>query len=163
MSKGLFLALVMVVSAGFISGCQNKAPEEQTLEISAPAEGVAGAPVESPAQIQITQPQEPVQPAQIQVPVSAAVPEALPEAQSQANISQEFIPPSAQDIQQALKNAGLYDGEIDGKVGPKTNKAIEEFQAKNNLKADGKVGRKTWEKMKEYLNMPAAVSQEAVN
>ncbi len=163
MNKGLFLALVMLAGVGFVSGCQKKAVEEQTLEISVPAEGAAGISLESTPQIQITPPQEQIPAAQIQVPVAPAVPEALSEAQSQANIPQEFTPPSAQDIQQALKNAGLYDGEIDGKVGPKTNKAIEEFQAKNNLKADGKVGRKTWEKMKEYLNMPPVVSQEAVN
>lgn len=152
MRKGLFLALVMVVSAGFISGCQKKAPEEQTLEISAPAEGVGGAPA-----------QEQIQPAQIQIPAPAVTPEIAPEAEKAIGIAREFTPPSEEEIQQALKNAGLYDGEIDGKVGPKTNKAIEEFQAKNNLKVDGKVGRKTWEKMQEYLNMPAAVSQEAGN
>lgn len=163
MSKGLFLALVMVVSVGFISGCQKKVPEDQTLEISAPAEGVGGAPVESPAQIQITQPQEQIQPAQIQIPAPAVTPEIAPEAEKAIGIAREFTPPSEEEIQQALKNAGLYDGEIDGKIGPKTNKAIEEFQAKNNLKVDGKVGRKTWEKMNEYLNMPAAVSQEAGN
>ena len=155
MRKGLFLALVMVVSVGFISGCQQKAPEEQTMEISAPAE--------APAQIQIAQPQEQVQPAQIQIPAPAAIPEIAPEAEKAIGIAREFTPPSEEEIQQALKNAGLYDGEIDGKIGPKTNKAIEEFQAKNNLKVDGKVGRKTWDKMKEYLNMPVAVSPEAGN
>ncbi|OGX26884.1 MAG: hypothetical protein A3J51_05670 [Omnitrophica WOR_2 bacterium RIFCSPHIGHO2_02_FULL_45_21] len=65
----------------------------------------------------------------------------------------EFMPPSEKEIQQALANAGLYDGGIDGKIGPKTEKGVEEFQTKNNLKVDGKVGVKTWEKLKEYLNL----------
>ncbi|MCX5716492.1 MAG: peptidoglycan-binding domain-containing protein, partial [Candidatus Omnitrophica bacterium] len=43
-------------------------------------------------------------------------------------------------IQTALKNAGLYIGQIDGKIGPLTKKAIEEFQKSNGLKVDGKVG-----------------------
>lgn len=47
------------------------------------------------------------------------------------------------DIQAALKNAGFYNGTIDGKIGRNTKKAIEEFQAANNLKADGVAGAKT--------------------
>ncbi|MEK6564285.1 MAG: peptidoglycan-binding domain-containing protein [Candidatus Omnitrophota bacterium] len=63
-----------------------------------------------------------------------------------------FVKPTEKEIQQALKNAGLYDGEVDGKIGPRSKRAIEEFQAQNNLKADGKVGAKTWQKLKEHLN-----------
>ncbi|MCX5687096.1 MAG: peptidoglycan-binding domain-containing protein [Candidatus Omnitrophica bacterium] len=59
--------------------------------------------------------------------------------------------PSVQDIQQALKNANLYEGNIDGVIGPNTRKAIEAFQSQSGLKADGKVGPKTWQKLKEYL------------
>jgi len=66
---------------------------------------------------------------------------------------------SDKDIQQALKNAGFYQGEIDGKFGPKTKKAIEDFQAKNNLKADGKVGPLTWGKLGVYLNADASKLQ----
>ena len=63
--------------------------------------------------------------------------------------------PSFQDIQQALANAKLYEGKIDGIPGPKTRKAIEAFQTQNGLKADGKVGSRTWQKLKEYLNKKA--------
>ncbi|HTZ11516.1 MAG TPA: peptidoglycan-binding domain-containing protein, partial [Candidatus Margulisiibacteriota bacterium] len=52
--------------------------------------------------------------------------------------------PTGKDIQSALKNAGFYAGEVDGKIGPKTKAAIEAFQKANNLKPDGKVGPKTW-------------------
>ena len=51
----------------------------------------------------------------------------------------------------ALKNAGLYQGNIDGKIGPRTKKAIEQFQTNNGLKADGKVGPKTWAALQQYL------------
>lgn len=64
--------------------------------------------------------------------------------------------PAAQDIQTALKNAGFYTGEVDGRIGPRSKKAIEEFQKANNLKADGKVGLKTWAAMSKYLNSAAA-------
>jgi peptidoglycan hydrolase-like protein with peptidoglycan-binding domain len=63
--------------------------------------------------------------------------------------------PSAQEIQTALKNAGFYTGAIDGKIGPKSKKAIEEFQKANGLKTDGKVGPKTWEVLGRHLNAPA--------
>ncbi len=59
--------------------------------------------------------------------------------------------PSVQDIQQALKNAGLYEGKVDGISGPMTREAVESFQSQNGLKSDGKVGPMTWQKLKEYL------------
>jgi peptidoglycan hydrolase-like protein with peptidoglycan-binding domain len=71
--------------------------------------------------------------------------------------------PSNKDIQQALKNAGLYDGKIDGKIGPKTKKAVEAFQKQNGLKADGKVGKKTWKLLSSYLNKPAEVANPSAD
>ncbi|MCM8831568.1 MAG: peptidoglycan-binding protein [Candidatus Omnitrophica bacterium] len=71
--------------------------------------------------------------------------------------------PTIKDIQIALKNASLYNGKIDGIAGPKTKKAIEEFQAKNGLVVDGKVGPKTWEKLKIYYNASNATSVEITN
>ncbi|OGW83248.1 MAG: hypothetical protein A3C47_02125 [Omnitrophica bacterium RIFCSPHIGHO2_02_FULL_51_18] len=61
-----------------------------------------------------------------------------------------------QQIQTALKNAGLYQGNIDGKIGPRTKKAIEQFQTNNGLKADGKVGPKTWAALEPYLTGTAS-------
>ncbi|MDP2921183.1 MAG: peptidoglycan-binding domain-containing protein [Candidatus Omnitrophota bacterium] len=75
-----------------------------------------------------------------------------PSVDSQAVSSEK---PSAQNIQQALKNANLYEGKIDGIIGPNTRSAIEAFQSQNGLKVDGKVGPMTWEKLKEYLNQQA--------
>ena len=63
--------------------------------------------------------------------------------------------PSKKEIQQALKNAGFYQGPIDGKVGPVTRDAVKEFQRTNGLKADGVVGRQTWEKLAAYLELAA--------
>ncbi|MBI3252859.1 MAG: peptidoglycan-binding protein [Candidatus Omnitrophica bacterium] len=57
-----------------------------------------------------------------------------------------------QKIQTALKSAGFYSGNVDGKIGPASKKAIEAFQKANNLKADGKVGSKTWAVLERYLN-----------
>lgn len=54
-------------------------------------------------------------------------------------------------IQTALKNAGFYKGEIDGKTGPRTKAAIRAFQKAKKLNPDGVVGTKTWEELKRYL------------
>jgi peptidoglycan hydrolase-like protein with peptidoglycan-binding domain len=64
--------------------------------------------------------------------------------------------PTGIEIQTALKNANLYTGEIDGKIGPKTKKAIIEFQKANGLTADGKVGPKTWSVLSSHLNVSPA-------
>ncbi len=55
------------------------------------------------------------------------------------------------EVQKALKGAGLYEGKIDGRIGPKTKAAVVEFQRKHNLKADGVIGQKTWSEMKQYI------------
>jgi len=60
--------------------------------------------------------------------------------------------PTNKDIQIALRNAGFYKGKIDGDIGPMSKKAIQEFQAANNLVIDGKVGPRTWSVLKEYLH-----------
>jgi peptidoglycan hydrolase-like protein with peptidoglycan-binding domain len=59
--------------------------------------------------------------------------------------------PTGIEIQTALKHAGFYTGSIDGKIGPKSKKAIEDFQSAKGLKVDGKIGLKTWEALGKYL------------
>ena len=67
-------------------------------------------------------------------------------------------------IQQALKNAGLYSGNIDGKIGPKTREAIKTFQSQNGLKADGVAATQTWAKLAPfYTSAPASASTTSVS
>lgn len=63
--------------------------------------------------------------------------------------------PTAQEIQTALKNAGYYLGNIDGKIGPLTTEAIKDFQKANNLEIDAKVGPQTWKILRRYLSPPS--------
>jgi murein L,D-transpeptidase YcbB/YkuD len=58
---------------------------------------------------------------------------------------------TAEKVQTALKNAGFYNGDIDGKIGPKTKDAIKAFQRDNSLTVDGVIGRGTWSKLKTNL------------
>ena len=66
------------------------------------------------------------------------------------------IKPTTREIQQALKNAGFYQGSVDGKMGPVTREAVKEFQRVHGLNDDGVVGRQTWAKLKAYADLSAS-------
>ncbi|MFH1655629.1 MAG: peptidoglycan-binding domain-containing protein [Candidatus Omnitrophota bacterium] len=59
---------------------------------------------------------------------------------------------SPKQIQRALKNAGFYQGPIDGKIGAKTKEAIVKFQKTKGFKADGIVGKRTSAALNKYLS-----------
>jgi murein L,D-transpeptidase YcbB/YkuD len=61
--------------------------------------------------------------------------------------------PSTQEIQQALKNAGFYQGPLDGKMGPVTTEAVKEFQRIHGLNDDGVVGKQTWAQLGAYEDL----------
>ena len=65
------------------------------------------------------------------------------------------IKPSTREIQQALKNAGFYQGQVDGKLGQQTRDAVKEFQRVHGLKDDGVVGKQTWNKLSSYATLNA--------
>jgi peptidoglycan hydrolase-like protein with peptidoglycan-binding domain len=71
---------------------------------------------------------------------------------SKKTYSEPVIQLSPKQIQRALKSAGFYQGPIDGKIGPKTKKAIIKFQEANGFKADGVVGKKTSAALNKYLS-----------
>ena len=96
-------------------------------------------------------------------PAAAALP-AEPAAQPQAPIAPPPAPqapapmlkPTKREIQQALKNAGFYQGTVDGRIGSHTREAVKEFQRSHGLKVDGVVGRQTWEQLAPYLDQSAS-------
>ena len=67
--------------------------------------------------------------------------------------SASALKPTTREIQQALKNAGFYQGPIDGKMGPQTHDAIKEFQRIQGLRDDGIVGKQTWVKLRAYATL----------
>lgn len=66
------------------------------------------------------------------------------------------VPVPVRTVQAALKEAGHYQGSIDGKVGRQTIAGITAFQRSQGLKADGIVGRQTWQAL--YPFVPAGMS-----
>ena len=53
--------------------------------------------------------------------------------------------------QAALKKIGFYKGDIDGKMGLQTKKAIKAFQKSKGLNPDGVIGVRTWEEIAKIL------------
>ncbi|MFA6079592.1 MAG: peptidoglycan-binding protein [Candidatus Omnitrophota bacterium] len=146
MSKKLLVVFVVALAIVplAIVGCKAKTesiPEEMT---EAP---VSSTPAVEEAQVvQVTEPAQTV--ATEAIPPTAAP---QPVIEKPAALLQT-VGDRSKDIQSALKNAGFYSGAIDGKIGPKTKKAIQEFQAAKGLTVDGKVGPKTWAELAKYLS-----------
>jgi peptidoglycan hydrolase-like protein with peptidoglycan-binding domain len=141
-----FLVVAVIVAVGVtVFGCGKKqeAQEPMTME----ALNTINAPAAVTPEVKATA----EAPAAVQAPTQQV--ESLPAVPS--------VPakPSPMDIQTALKNAGYYSGNIDGKIGLKSKKAIEDFQKANGLTADGKVGPKTWAALSKYLTAQAVTGQ----
>ena len=152
MSKKFLLSCIVgVIGISFvIVGCKGKTDRESDQSALPEYEQVSQTTVTTTEEGMSTQPIEPSQViATEMVPPTAALP-------TQAADSVKALPRTTgsreMDIQKALKNAGLYTGAIDGKIGPKTKRAIEEFQKSKGLKVDGKVGPKTWAELEKNLS-----------
>jgi peptidoglycan hydrolase-like protein with peptidoglycan-binding domain len=92
------------------------------------------------------------------MPAEPAPTPSITPAPSSVKISSGGAKPSTSEIQQALKNAGFYQGAVDGKLGPVTRQAISEFQRVNGLTPDGVVGRQTWSKLSAYADLSGSGS-----
>ena len=142
----VFAVALMVVPLAVV-GCKGKVDKEaetvalETTEAMAPVEDVVvtQSPVTEPSATQAV--------SQETIPPTAAVP---PVADTMTAAGQDKLSRN-KDIQTALKAANFYTGNIDGKIGPKTKRAIVEFQKAKGLKADGRVGPKTWMELEKYL------------
>ncbi len=55
------------------------------------------------------------------------------------NLSENQI----KQVQEQLKTAGFYKGEADGKMGPETKQALQQFQQQNGLQANGELDQQT--------------------
>lgn len=64
-------------------------------------------------------------------------------------------------VQTALSALGFDPGKIDGKDGPNTQKAVREYQARNNLSIDGIVGPNTRASIYNELDKAERASRSA--
>ena len=95
-------------------------------------------------------PQAPLEPAQMVATETIPPTSTVPMQEKPAPVTQEKQDRN-KDIQKALKAAGFYTGALDGKIGPRTKKALLDFQKAKGLKTDGKVGPNTWAELEKYL------------
>ncbi len=142
--KNIVLVLVAVFMVTTLMGCKKKQTEEAALDNM--TNGVVSDNVISVTEATMGG-------ANNAIPVVIDNAEALPQTTGDmaAGIEPISDKPTPKQIQQALKNAGVYKGKVDGNIGPRTKKAIEEFQSQNGLKADGKVGPRTWKALSAHL------------
>jgi len=134
--KRLLSLVVVVLVLVALSGCGKKQETEELQPITMESLSTVGSPIQAAPDIKAS---SPVAPAKEVLPLPPQGP----------------YKPTGIEIQTALKNAGFYAGNIDGKIGPKSKQAIEDFQKANGLKVDGKVGPKTWEAMNKYSSVAA--------
>ncbi|MDD5409049.1 MAG: peptidoglycan-binding domain-containing protein [Candidatus Omnitrophica bacterium] len=138
-----FTFIVLMLAA--LSGCAKKQEAEDLQPITLESLNVANSPAQGTPDLKTQEANLPV------VPVATAPAKELVPLPPQGPYK-----PTGIEIQTALKNAGFYSGNIDGKIGPKSKKAIEDFQSANSLKVDGKVGAKTWEALAKYLSITSS-------
>ncbi len=133
--KRLLSLVVVVLVLVALSGCGKKQEMEELQPITMDSLSTIGTPIQAAPEVKAPE-----------TKVSVAIPakEVLPLP------PQGPYKPTGIEVQTALKNAGFYTGNIDVKIGPKSKKAIEDFQKANGLKVDGKIGPKTWEAMSKY-------------
>jgi len=136
----IIMAALLVMPIAVV-GCKGKPKEVSEVSMME----TQGAASFAPMTVQEAQPIEPAQ---------TVASETIPPTASPA-LETKPMPVSpgdrSKDIQLALKNAGFYAGPVDGKIGPRTKKAIMDFQAAKGLKTDGKVGPRTWAELEKYL------------
>jgi peptidoglycan hydrolase-like protein with peptidoglycan-binding domain len=66
-------------------------------------------------------------------------------------------------VQQALKDKGHDPGEVDGKMGPKTQQALRDYQQKEGLKATGRVDSQTASKLGVQASASGSSSSPAAS
>ena len=144
----VFMALSLIAA-----GCGKAAAPKQQAQMNSESLSVGSADTLLAAQPGQPEAQKPAEPAPANIVVNQ---EAAPLVEATTPAPPSAETPDPKNIQQALKNLGLYNGDVDGKIGPKTKEAVKEFQQRHNLEADGKVGPKTWALLKSALGSSAA-------
>jgi len=151
MGKIVFIVSVLIVSFGLV-GCGKKQPslEEMQEPLSMEALSAINTTAQTLPEPKIIEAKAPLVTKNVSMPSQPALQPLPPSGPYK---------PTVVEIQTALRNAGYYSAAVDGKIGPLTKKAIEDFQKANGLEIDGKIGPKTWVALSSYLNPPAKAPQ----
>jgi peptidoglycan hydrolase-like protein with peptidoglycan-binding domain len=140
--KRLLSLGVVFITLMALSGCSKKQEMEELQPITMESLSAVGGPTQTA--VDLKAPETKI------ITTDSAI---VPAKETLLLPPQGPYKPTGVEIQTALKNAGFYTGNLDGKIGPKSKKAIEDFQKANGLKVDGKVGPKTWEALNKYSSL----------
>lgn len=147
-TTGVAIVSLMSLYLAADAHAMGKKPEQPK---EAPA---AVAPVPASQEVEVITPEKLSKPEADIAAMSPAETESTPKNISEPKAAASLGAPDSavhiKDIQTALKNAGFDPGPADGNMGKKTKKAIRDFQEAHGLKADGKVGPKTWAAMSKF-------------
>ncbi len=150
MNRNVFCSFIVLGLAVSLTSCAKKADDQASLASNNTINGFDSlATTEELAQLPQASNSNQQQGVEV-LPIEASPVSQMP-AQSVAASAFSALS-REQQIQTALKNAGFYNGALDGKIGPASKRAIEAFQKSNGLKVDGKVGPKTWSTLEPYVN-----------
>jgi peptidoglycan hydrolase-like protein with peptidoglycan-binding domain len=69
------------------------------------------------------------------------------QASTSAGRNAELSPNMIRDVQQNLKQAGLYNARVDGVWGPRTQAAVRDYQQQHNMNATGELDQQTLDAM----------------
>ena len=157
--RGIEGFVIMAIGVGLVSGCAGQR-SAQTLNRLQSDVTLLDQRVGQLERASVTPSSATAWPTDSQASSSSSKELAAPSAVSSANPSSATasIKPTTKEIQQALKNAGVYQGKVDGRFGPRTREAIRAFQRTSGLKVDGLVGKQTWAKLSPYLTQSASAS-----
>ena len=143
--KKYFVFIAVAVFSICMFGCKKHSAQESQEPMSMEAMSTINASAPAATDVKLPEQKSAVTQMPPSVPAGTEKLEPLPPSGP--------FKPAVKEIQAALKNANYYTGTIDGKIGPGTKKAIEEFQKANGLTPDGKVGPKTWALLSTFLNL----------
>jgi peptidoglycan hydrolase-like protein with peptidoglycan-binding domain len=148
----IMMLMCAIVSAGLFSACGRSSDRQSTAFPDTDLEAYGDAADREGSAMATFEVVPDVAGATIKQPPSGAVADrrTSPELRSADATPSRGIVPFEMRIQNALKNAGYYDGPIDGHIYDDTREAIKSFQSNNTLKVDGIVGRRTWQVLKKY-------------
>ena len=153
--RGVYVS-VLVVAASLIGGCTGVAHRNDLARLQSQvglldervtqlerANGMSGSLSAAPSS----------ELSAMQAAATAPAGNGTPAKEAPAATPAPSLKPSTREIQQALKNAGFYQGAIDGKMGPATREAVKEFQRVHGLTDDGVVGRQTWATLRAFVDL----------
>lgn len=151
MKKAILVLICLIALTITLTGCQTTNYKQQVTTLSSQVETLETAVDQKDREINVLRSQIDQLNQQVAVQNKPSSTNTLP-ADNKDHLGIIRVPVKVTDVQSALKTAGFYTGNIDGKIGPNTISAISAFQNANNLKADSIVGAKTWEVLKTYLS-----------